>query len=95
MNNLLLIFLRLRVGEYVTVGDIEQMFHQIKVTFQDQDALRCLWRSNVNSPIEKLIMLAHLFGEKDSPCCAKFVLRKPAVDNERKKNLKIGLLQQC
>lgn len=84
MNNLLLIFLRFRVGEYVIVGDIEQTFHQIKVTFQDQDALRCLWRSNVNSPIQKLIMLAHLLGEKDSPCCAKFVLRKPAVGNEKK-----------
>ena len=31
------------MGKFVVVGDIEQMFHQIKVREVERDALRFIW----------------------------------------------------
>ena len=89
MNNLQAVLMRFRKGEFAIVGDIEQMFHQIKVAEKDQDCLRFLWRTNVSLPIDEYIMLVHLFGKKDSPCCANYVLKKTALDNEMKYNERV------
>ena len=59
------------------------MFHQIKVLFQDQDALTFIWRSNANLLVEEFIMLAYLSGKKDSLFSANFILRKSATDNQK------------
>ena len=56
----------------VTVGckglkeDIAQMFHQIRVRFNDNDALRFFWYEHMFNLIEEFKMNVHLFGKIDS-----------------------------
>ena len=42
LNNLIDILLRFREGKYAVLSDTEQIFHQINVRPEDQDALRLL-----------------------------------------------------
>lgn len=42
-NNLVSVLLRFRTENVAVVGDIEAMFHQVRVTPSDRDALRFLW----------------------------------------------------
>ena len=74
--------IRFRTGQYAIVGDIEQMFHQIKVPQHDSDALRFVWRENTNLPINEYMMTVHVFGKVDSPCCANWILKKAANDQQ-------------
>ena len=59
-------------------GDIEQIFHQIRVSPKDGDALRFLWKENSNEVVSDYKMNVHLFGKNDSRCVANFVLKKKA-----------------
>ena len=68
--------LRYRINEFAVMGDIEQMLHQVNVTTTDRDALRFLWRDNVEYPVEDYIMNVHLFWKKDSLCLANEFLNK-------------------
>ena len=68
--------LRYRINEFAVMGDIEQMLHQVNVTTTDRDALRFLWRDNVEHPVEDYIMNVQLFGKKDSLCLANGFLNK-------------------
>ena len=43
LNNLVGILFRFREGKYAALSNIEQMFYQINVRLEDQDALRFLW----------------------------------------------------
>ena len=47
--------------------ETEQMFHQIRVRYNDRDALRFLWREHMFDPTEDFKMNFHLFGKIDSP----------------------------
>ena len=40
LKNLVSILMRFYLGEFAVVGDIEQMFHRLKVRETDKDALR-------------------------------------------------------
>ena len=51
LSSLIGIILRFRINEFAVMGDIEQMFHQVNVPTTDRDALRFLWRDNVENPI--------------------------------------------
>ena len=63
-------------------GDIEQIFHQIRVFPKDGDALRFLWRENSNEVVSDYKMNVHLFGNNDSPCGANFALKKAGADKK-------------
>ena len=47
LNSLVGILLRFREGQHAIIGDIEAMYHQVKVLKEDADSLRFLWRENV------------------------------------------------
>ena len=42
LNSLIGVFIRFRKEEFALCGDIEQMFHQIRVRYSDCDALHFL-----------------------------------------------------
>ena len=80
MNNLVSTIIRFRGSLHAVTADIEQMFHQVKVPLNDQDALRFLWRNESTKPIDEYAMTVHLFGKNDSPCCANYALKRCAID---------------
>ena len=82
LNNLVGVLLRFRDGKYAAVSDIEQMFHQINVRPEDQDALRFLWRDDKTKAIEDHIMCVQVFEKINSPCLANWTLKKTARDSE-------------
>ena len=75
--------MRFRQENVGLAADIESMFHQVKVTPEDQDSLRFLWWQNdTEEPPEEYVMNVHIFGATDSPCAANSALKKTAEDNE-------------
>ena len=81
LNNLVSVLTKFRQGQYAIMGDIEKMFLQIKVKEEDIDALRFIWRDNIEQNISDYVMLSHVFGKKDSPCIANWSLKR-SVKNE-------------
>ena len=73
---------RFRKNKIALVGDIESMFHQVKVHPNDCDFLRFLWwpRGNFNLPPQEYHMQVHLFGATSSPSCCQFCLLESAND---------------
>ena len=76
-NELFNVLLRFRLGAVAIQGDIEAMFHQVKVPAPDRDALRYLWwqDGNFDGPVKIYRMTSHLFGGTWSPACCGFALR--------------------
>ena len=82
-NSLVGVLLRFREENVALVGDIESMFHQMKVRPEDQDSLRFRWWSgSTDEASQEYEMTVHIFGAADSPCSANFVLLRTANDNE-------------
>ena len=88
LNSLIGILLRFRGGQYAIIGDIEAMYHQVKVLKEYTDSLRILWRENFNASIDEYIMCVHIFGKVDSPCCANWASKRTAIDNKSKFSLR-------
>ena len=80
LNNLIGILLKFRREPYAVISDIEQMYHQIKVAENDQDALRFVWRDNTDEEIVDHMMKVHIFGKVDSPCIENWVIKRTASD---------------
>jgi hypothetical protein len=82
LNSLFGVLQRFRLRPVALVADITDMFYQVRVPEPDSDALRFLWMEDItsSSPPDVYKMLVHIFGAKDSPCCANFALRKVAAD---------------
>ena len=66
------------------MGDITQMFYQVRVLPSDRDALRFLWRFNENLPLDTYHINVHLLGKIDSPSCSNWDPRMTALDNFKK-----------
>jgi hypothetical protein len=83
-NNLVGVLTRFRQEPVALMGDVEAMFHQVKVAQADRDALRFLWWTDGDLAEEpdEYRMAVHLFGATSSPSCASFSLRKTANDNK-------------
>ena len=81
-NNLAGILLKFRKYKFAIVADIESMFYQVKVGESDRDSLRYLWKENPGqlNP-DTYQMLVHIFGGRDSPCCASYALQRTALDH--------------
>jgi hypothetical protein len=82
-NNLVGVLIRFRQDPIAIVGDIEAMFHQVKVTRDDINYLRFLWWTDgdLNKPPDEYCMTVHLFRATSSPSCTAFCLKKTAEDN--------------
>ena len=82
-NNLVGVLLRFRQDTVAVMADIERMFHQVRVSIEDCNALRFLWWTDgdLSQDPTEYQMLVHLFGAKSSPSCASFALRKTAEDH--------------
>ena len=83
-NNLVGVLIRFREEPIAIMADIEGMFHQVRVSPKDCDALRFLWwpENDFNKDPEDYKMLVHLFGATSSPSCANFGLKQTADDNQ-------------
>ena len=71
LNKLIGILLRFRREPYAVISDTEEMYHQIKVAENDQDALRFVWRDNTDKKIVDHMMKVNIFGKVDSPLHCK------------------------
>ena len=71
---------RIRTGKYAVIGDIDKMFHQVRVCESDIDALRFVWRVRTEDELLDHAILVHLFRKVDSPRIANWSI-KEATDN--------------
>ena len=82
-NQIVGVLLRFREESVAVTGDIEAMFHQVKIPEEQRNFLRFIWWKD-NNPEKELVdyqMTAHVFGGISSPSCSNFALRKTASDN--------------
>ena len=80
-NSLVGVLHRFRQKPIAVSGDVEAMFHQVRVTPSDCNALRFLWWSDddLDKEPEEYQMLVHLFGATSSPSVCCWALRQTAV----------------
>jgi hypothetical protein len=81
-GNLVQVLLKFRQEKIAVVGDVDAMFHQVRVAQTDSDCLRYLWwpEGDYDKEPRTYRMLVHLFGATSSPSCANYALRKTAQD---------------
>jgi hypothetical protein len=80
LNNIFGVLQRFRLKPIAVVADVMDMFHQVRVSEEDSDALRFLWKQNLDDcgKPDTFKMLVHIFGATDSPCCANYALQSVA-----------------
>ena len=79
LQNLLFVLMRFREHKYAIAADIEGMFMQVGFLESDQRSLRFLWREDPTSDLSVFQYTTHIFGAKDSPTCASYVLRRTKI----------------
>ena len=82
-NKLVGVLTRFRLHPVAIMADIQAMFHQVRITLEDQDVLRFLWwpEGNLDKQPVSYRMTVHLFGGTWSPSCCAYALRRTAEDN--------------
>ena len=83
-NRLVGVLTRFREEPIAFMGDIDAMFHQVRVPEGQRDFLRFLWwpDGDLTQDLEEYQTNVHLFGAVSSPSCSNFALRKAADDAE-------------
>ena len=82
LQNLVGILIRFREERVAIMGDITEMFHQVKMRVEDQPALTFLWRGGDTSKTpDHYRMLVTIFGARCSPVAASYVLQRTADDH--------------
>ena len=85
-NQIVGVLLRFREEPVAVTGDIEAMYHQVKILVEQRRFLLFLWWKN-SDPQNEVVdrkMTAHLFGGVSPPSCCNYALRKTAADNVNK-----------
>ncbi|XP_064646267.1 uncharacterized protein LOC135499453 [Lineus longissimus] len=83
LNSLLGVLQRFRMYDTALAADVEAMFMRVRVTSDDADSLRFLYKRNLEDegPPDVYRMESHIFGASCSPACANFALKQTAKDN--------------
>ncbi|XP_073814583.1 uncharacterized protein, partial [Musca autumnalis] len=78
---LMKVLLKFRQSQIAVCGDLKEMFHQVIVKKEDQDAQRFLWRDgDTSKPLETYVMQRMTFGATCSPTMAQYVKNKNAME---------------
>lgn len=78
------VLMRFRQKPIAIVGDIKEMFLQIKIRPEDRQSQRFLWRGrNKDHEPEIYCMTSMIFGSTSSPCSAIYVKNKNAMEFQR------------
>ena len=82
LNSLIEVLIKFRSDKVAVVADIEQMFHQCRVSPKDRKYLRFLWWPQGNVILQPITyhMKVHIFGATSSPSCAQFCLLQSVND---------------
>ena len=80
LNNLVNVITKLLTNKYAIIGDVDKMFHQVRVCESDIDTLRFVWGEKPEYELLDYEMLVYLFGKVDSPCRENWSITK-ADDN--------------
>ena len=85
-NQLVVVLTRFREEQGAFIGDVEAIFHQVRVSENQRRLLRFLWWENgdIRDPIKDHEMCVHLFGGISSPSWSNYALKRISVDNEIK-----------
>ena len=83
-NSIVGVLMRFLEERVASLADIECMFHQVRESPDDQDALIFLWwlDGDLNQQPVDHRMEVHLFGATSSPSCCNFALKRTAEDNK-------------
>ncbi|XP_075151925.1 uncharacterized protein LOC142225965 isoform X3 [Haematobia irritans] len=79
-NSLISILLKFREAPVAVCGDIQEMFHQISISKEDQNSQRFLWRDDKEKPVETYVMQRLIFGATCSPTIAQYVKNENAKE---------------
>ena len=82
-NKLTSVLLRFREDKVAVIGDVEAMYHQVRVPTKDRDMLRFLWfeENDTGGRLKEYRMTVHLFGGIWSSSAANYALRRTADDH--------------
>ena len=82
LNTLLGVLLRFRQERVAIVGDVEAMYHRVRVYEEDERFLRFLWwkDGNLNEKASQFCMTVNIFGAAPSGFIANTALRRCADD---------------
>ncbi len=85
-NSLLGVLTRFRLERVAFIGDIDAMFHQVRVIREHQNFLRFLWwpQGDLDASLQEYAMTVHLFGATSSPSIANYAMRSTAAMAEEK-----------
>ncbi|XP_054277733.1 uncharacterized protein LOC128996429 [Macrosteles quadrilineatus] len=78
LNPLPAVLLKFRLRKFAIAGDIQEMFHQVRIRKEDVDSQRFLWREDPNNEPDTYIMEAMIFGSTCSPSTALYVVNSNA-----------------
>ncbi|KAK3093009.1 hypothetical protein FSP39_009964 [Pinctada imbricata] len=83
-NNLQGILMQFRKERFAVLADVEQMFHNFRVTEDHRNYLRFLWHANndIEEPLTEFRMTVHVFGNRTSPAVANYGIRRSVLSAE-------------
>ena len=84
-NSLLGVLIRLHQEPIAIMGNVQSMFHQVRVPEEDRDLLRFHWwpKGDFTKKLDKYRMTVHLFGAVSSPSCANFAMWRNMEDHKQ------------
>ncbi|XP_055910918.1 uncharacterized protein LOC129945285 [Eupeodes corollae] len=77
---LLGVLFRFRERNVGLCADIKEMFHQVQIKADDQEAQRFLWRNAKTNEVETYILQVMSFGATSSPFCAQYIKNRNAQE---------------